>query len=101
MQTSDADWERGWCKGPPIHSWRYAGEAIEETELPELVWRDEKPDGMYWRIGLIQFIIDERRGRCIYHYTLGPRYGRGYKAIFDDFSQLLMAPRQDRMLWIS
>ena len=101
MQATDARWDRGWCKEPYVHAWRYSGGAFEETEPEEISRGDEKPDGMYWRIGLIQFVIDEANRRSIYHYTLGPRYGRGFKATFEDFSEFKMIPDRDRGVWIS
>ncbi len=101
FQAEDAHWDRGWVKEPYSRIWRYDGEVIEEIGEHAMPWLDEERDGMYWRIGMIQFAIDETNHRCIYTYTLGPRYGRGYKASSIDFDQFEMAPDEDRMLWIS
>ncbi|MCH7227434.1 hypothetical protein [Haloferula sp. A504] len=101
MQATDADWKRAKCKEPYSGFWQFSGSEVEEAAPFEITWRDEKPNGMYWRIGLIQFVLDVQNQRSVYHYTLGPRYGRGYKVTFDDFEQFRMRPDRDRMLWVS
>jgi hypothetical protein len=101
LQASDANWDRGWCMESYVQAWSYNGHEIHETVSDATSLRDQKPDGMYWRIGMIQFVIDEIHGRSLYSYTLGPRYARGYKADFEHIDQFSMIPDPDRILWIS
>ena len=76
-EACGANWERHYALAPYSKCWSFDGISFEIISPPEINWSEEEPNGMYWRLGLIDFHIDEVEKRSIYMFTLGPRYARG------------------------
>jgi len=101
-QASSADWDKAQCSRTYIDSWKFDGAIITKTdEVIGSLANDLKQNGMYWNIGTIMFWIDIQSKRAVYSYTLGPRYGRGFKCIFEDVDTLRLNCENKCAVWIS
>lgn len=101
FECPSADWERGQCDLPATKAWKWKEGRIEDitpSEWPD--WKD-RPNGMYWDIGAIQFWIDEEERRAVYTFTLGPRYGRGFRTEFSDSNAIEFKTSRDQLVWMS
>jgi hypothetical protein len=101
-QAAQADWERAIIRPPYVFGWRCVSgvntESIAPDDLPDY---SVLPSGMYWPVGQIAFCIDSEHKRAVFTYVLGPRYGRGYKATFEDSATLAFVPERSKTVWVS
>jgi hypothetical protein len=101
-QAPDADWDNALIRPPYTSGWQYVGgadvEAIAPDDLPDF---SVETKGMYWPVGVIDFCLDLEHKRAVFGYQLGPRYGRGFRIMFEDPETLEFVPEKSRLVWRS